>query len=69
MGLFLFTLILFSLVLDMWNCCFSESLAKPSEKRVFCVAFILVLHCVTTVVQDERVIFMIPILQAEERRE
>lgn len=48
MGLFLFTLLLFSPVLDMWNCCFSESLAEPWEKRSFCIAFIviiLVLHC------------------------
>lgn len=52
MGLFLFILILFSLVLDMWNCCFSESLAKPWQKRVFCIGLIviiLVLDCVTTV--------------------
>lgn len=49
MGLLLFTLLLFSLVLDMWNCCFSESLAKPWEKRAFHIAFIviiLVLHYV-----------------------
>lgn len=72
MGLFLFILILFSLLLDMWNCCFSESLAKPWEERIFCIALIviiLVLHCLTTVPQDKRIIFTIPILQAEERRE
>lgn len=63
MGLFLFILILFSLALDMWNCCFSESLAKPGDKRVLLIALIiLVLHCVTTVLRSKKMIFTIPIL-------
>lgn len=72
MSLFLFTLLLFSLVLDMWNCCFSESLAKPWEKRAFCIAFIvvtLVLHCVTTAPWNKKTIFTITFLQAEEQKE
>lgn len=72
MGSFLFTLLLFSLVLDMWNCCFSESLAKPWEKRAFRIAFIviiLVLHCVTTVLWNKRTIFTITFPQAEAQKE
>lgn len=69
MVLFLFTLILFCFVLDTWNCCFSKSLAKPWEKGVFYIALvviILVLYCIITVLQDKRLIFTIPFLQAEE---
>lgn len=65
MGLFLFILILFSLALHMWNCCFSESLAKPGEKRVLLIALIiiiLVLHCVTTALRTKKIIFTISIL-------
>lgn len=72
MDLFLFILILFSLVLDKWICCFSESFAKPWEKRVFyitLIVIILVLHCVIAVLRDKRIFFTLPILQAEDQRE